>query len=173
MRKTTIAATALVALMASPVFAQSAAPGATPPAASSPPEASAPAPGASAATSSGTFVEAQRQDQWLASKLMGSKVRGGADETLGDISDVVIDGNGSVLAVVIGVGGFLGVGEKSVAVPFKSLEMVRATTGDKLVLRHSKDELKAAPSFQAYRPPSTGGAVTGSNTTAPATSTTR
>ncbi|MGU3496838.1 PRC-barrel domain-containing protein [Xanthobacteraceae bacterium A53D] len=164
MRNTTIAAAAVAALIATPVFAQSAAPDA-----SAPPAATAPAP--SAASSSGTFIDSQRQDQWLASKLIGTKVRGGSDETLGDVSDVVMDGNGNVAAVVIGVGGFLGVGEKSVAVPFKSLEMMRSNDGDRLVLRQSKDDLKAAPTFQAYRPapdPAPTGSITRPATTPPA-----
>lgn len=162
MRNVMMAAAAVAALTATPVLAQTAAP----PAAT--------APSAAASTSSGTFIDSQRQDQWLASKLIGTKVRGASDETLGDVSDVVMDANGSVSAVVVGVGGFLGVGEKSVAVPFSALEMSRARDGDRLVLRHSKDELKAAPTFQAYRAPAADPTVTGSvpskpSATSPAT----
>ncbi|GGF64930.1 hypothetical protein GCM10007301_25890 [Azorhizobium oxalatiphilum] len=162
MRNVMIAAAAVAALTATPVLAQTA----TPPAA-------APAPAASASNSSGTFIDSQRQDQWLASKLIGTKVRGGQDESLGEINDVVMDANGSVSAVVIGVGGFLGVGEKSVAVPFSAIEMSRASDGDRLMLRHSKDDLKAAPTFQAYRAPAADPTVTGTvskpSTTSPAT----
>lgn len=46
------------------------------------------------------------------------------------------------------MGGFLGIGQKAVAVPITMVEVVRANDTDKLVLRKTKDELKAAPEFQ-------------------------
>jgi hypothetical protein len=73
-------------------------------------------------TTNDAFVKQQSIDQWRASKLVGVSVVG-ADQktTIGSIKDVLIDHNGNAQAVVIGVGGFLGMGQKSVAVPFKSL----------------------------------------------------
>ena len=69
------------------------------------------------------FVKQQAIDQWRASKLVGVSVVG-ADQktTIGAIKDVLIDHNGNAQAVVIGVGGFLGIGQKNVAVPFKELQ---------------------------------------------------
>ena len=51
-----------------------------------------------------------------------TKVISANNESIGDINDVIVDRNGQAIAAVVGVGGFLGIGEKDVAVPFKSLE---------------------------------------------------
>jgi len=99
-------------------------------------------------TPSGSFVSTQAPDQWLASQVIGMDVYGPADENLGDVSDVLFDRQGNVIAAVIGVGGFLGMGQKAVAVPITMVEVVRANDTDKLVLRKTKDELKAAPEFK-------------------------
>jgi hypothetical protein len=76
-----------------------------------------------AQTTSDPFVKQQAINQWRASKLVGVYVVG-ADQktTIGSIRDVLIDHDGNAQAVVIGVGGFLGMGVKNVAVPFKSLQ---------------------------------------------------
>ena len=71
---------------------------------------------------------------------------------IGDIEDVLLDRDSKVVALVIGVGGFLGIGEKHVAVP---QNMVRATTKDNnkwhLVMNSTKDSLKSAPGFKYDR----------------------
>ncbi|MEP9350034.1 PRC-barrel domain-containing protein [Xanthobacter sp. KR7-225] len=93
----------------------------------------------------------QSSDQWLASDLIGMSVRGSANESLGEINDVVVARDGRVIGAVIGVGGFLGIGEKDVAVPFQQVEMVRNSDNDAhAVVRRTKDELKAAPTFKEY-----------------------
>ncbi len=51
----------------------------------------------------------------LSTNLIGKKVSGAGDENLGEVNDVLMDRNGNVIGAVIGVGGFLGVGEKDVA----------------------------------------------------------
>ena len=58
---------------------------------------------------------------WRASKLDGVNVYNNANEKVGDISDVLLDQSGRVEAIVIGVGGFLGLGERNVAVPFDQI----------------------------------------------------
>jgi PRC-barrel domain protein len=80
------------------------------------------------------FVTQQSPGQWRASKLVGVHVHGTDDARVGDIREVLIDRGGGVEAVVIGVGGFLGIGEKDVAVPFKALDWVTepATTASTL-----------------------------------------
>jgi sporulation protein YlmC with PRC-barrel domain len=69
-----------------------------------------------------TFVTAQTVTQWRAPKLVGVAVYGPDDKQIGKIKDVLIDHNGATQAVVIGVGGFLGFGEKDVAVPFAAIQ---------------------------------------------------
>jgi len=54
------------------------------------------------------------------SKLVGVNVIGADNERIGDIDEILVDGSGRVAAVVVGVGGFLGMGEKRVAVPFEA-----------------------------------------------------
>ena len=68
------------------------------------------------------FVANQAIDQWRASKLKGVSVMGAEQKTIGTIDEVLIDHDGNAQTVVIGVGGFLGIGEKEVAVPFKTLQ---------------------------------------------------
>lgn len=115
-----------------------------------------------------TFVTRQTADQHMASNLIGTAVRGPAEENLGDINDLVIDRSGNVAAVVIGVGGFLGIGEKDVAVPFQAVEIMRMDGKEHLVLRKTKDELKNAPTFtEADKAPATTGSV--NNSARPAT----
>ena len=67
---------------------------------------------------------------------------------IGQIMDVLVDKSGKISTLIIGVGGFLGAGEKDVAVPF---EEVQATTKDNkthLMMNTSKDALKGAPGFR-------------------------
>jgi sporulation protein YlmC with PRC-barrel domain len=64
------------------------------------------------------------QGNWRASKLVGLKVYNNANESVGSINDLLTDKNGSIKAVVIGVGGFLGVGEHLVAVAFDKIKFV-------------------------------------------------
>lgn len=99
------------------------------------------------------FVSKQSASELRSSKLVGTNVYGPNDEKIGDINEVLIDNGGSVHAVVIGVGGFLGVGEKDVAVPFKSLNIKHTKDSDKIdrvSVRYTKDQLKNAPSFAYY-----------------------
>jgi sporulation protein YlmC with PRC-barrel domain len=120
-------ATALVATgVALPALAQTSTAPANPPATTSPASPSGPS------TTSGQFMTEQSANQWRASKLVGVEVFGADNRRIGDINEVLLNKDGMAAAVVIGVGGFLGMGEKNVAVPFKSLEWTtepRATTG--------------------------------------------
>jgi sporulation protein YlmC with PRC-barrel domain len=70
--------------------------------------------------------------QWRASDLEGLNVYNQNNETIGDISELIVDNSGKIQAVVVGVGGFLGIGERDVAIPFDQIRFVnepRATTG--------------------------------------------
>jgi sporulation protein YlmC with PRC-barrel domain len=78
---------------------------------------------APAATSSST-TSASYQGDWRTSKLVGVKVYNNENESIGSISDLLTDKNGKIQAAVIGVGGFLGVGEHLVAVAFDQLKFV-------------------------------------------------
>jgi sporulation protein YlmC with PRC-barrel domain len=62
--------------------------------------------------------------EWRATKLDGLDVYNPNDEKIGDISDLILDRSGKIQAVVIGIGGFLGIGEHLVAVPFEQVQWV-------------------------------------------------
>ncbi len=95
-----------------------------------------------------TFLTMQDEDDVLASELMNADVENPQGETLGSISDVVIHDELGIKAVVIGVGGFLGIGQKSVAVNYAEIERVRDNGDVTLVFAATEDDLDAAPEFQ-------------------------
>ena len=105
----------------------------------------------------GTFLSVQASNQWLASRLVGLNVYDSASENIGKITDLVIDQSGAIQAIVVGVGGFLGIGVKDIAVSLQSATIVRDQDGDKAHVKLSKPEIELAPSFQPF----TGKAVEG------------
>jgi sporulation protein YlmC with PRC-barrel domain len=87
----------------------------------------------------------------LASSLIGETVYASTEpgaEAVGDIDNLVIADDGTVKAVVIGVGGFLGVGEKSVAVSYESIHWAKDESGNEFAIYEaSKESLQEAPEF--------------------------
>jgi sporulation protein YlmC with PRC-barrel domain len=79
---------------------------------------------APAATTAGSHEKLALKGNWRASKLMGLDVYNEANEKLGDINELILDKNGKVNAVVIGVGGFLGMGEHDIAVTMDKLKFM-------------------------------------------------
>jgi sporulation protein YlmC with PRC-barrel domain len=75
-------------------------------------------------TSTAAMSDQSFQGDWRASKLVGLNVYNDNNENVGSINDLLTDKNGSIKAVVIGVGGFLGVGEHLVAVAFDKIKFV-------------------------------------------------
>jgi sporulation protein YlmC with PRC-barrel domain len=86
-------------------------------------------------------------DHWLASDVYGAGVYDRNDNKIGDVDDLVIKQDGTISQAVIGVGGFLGVGQKDVAVAFTDLKVKTKNDKSWLVLDTTKDKLKAAPKF--------------------------
>lgn len=79
------------------------------------------------------------------SKVIGTSVVNDANDTVGKIDDVIIGQDGKAPFVVLSVGGFLGVGDRLVVLPYDQLR----TTGGKVVLPGAtKDALKALPEFK-------------------------
>lgn len=76
----------------------------------------------SGAGTSGQFLTEQSKDQFRASKFVGLSIYGPDNQRVGDINEILIDQSGSAKAVVIGVGGFLGIGEKDVAIPYDQVK---------------------------------------------------
>lgn len=111
------------------------------------------------------FVQVPGVGDWRASKLIGARVVGPDDKSIGDINELLIAEDGGVDAVVVGVGGFLGIGEKNVAIPFDSLNVQRQADSDEIEeisVSFSKEELENAPKF-AYSEEQPRPATTGAN----------
>jgi PRC-barrel domain len=100
-------------------------------------------------------VTQQTADQWLASKFKGTDVIGTDNGKIGDVNDVLFDHDGKVLAYIVGVGGFLGIGSKDVALAPAAFQVQPASDKEnmKLKLAMTKDELKNAVEFKPYKPP--------------------
>jgi hypothetical protein len=161
MLKKLMLSAAVSALMVSGAMAQ-----ATPPA--SPP----PAKSQAAPVDGAKFVASQSADQWVFSKFKGTDVLGPDNAHIGDINDLLFDKNGKIIAMIVGVGGFLGIGEKNVAIDLSAFQVVPADTGSsttgagnrapnanadptvvKLKVSWTKDQLMSAPDFQYYKAP--------------------
>ena len=99
------------------------------------------------------FVTQQAQDQWLASKFKGTDVIGTNKEKIGDVNDILFDRNGRVLAYIVGVGGFLGIGAKDVALAPTAFQIEMDRDETKLKLAMTREDLKNAPEFKPYTAP--------------------
>ena len=121
--------TASLALLASPVFAQGAKTTGTAPAE--------------------TKFSTVSKDEMFSSKLKGLKVSNQKDESVGEITDIAIK-NHQVDALILSVGGFLGVGEHYVAVSPASVSVRHDAKNDKWLasMNTTKEALKAAPEFK-------------------------
>jgi sporulation protein YlmC with PRC-barrel domain len=96
------------------------------------------------------FITVQPADQWLASQFIGQGVSNEAGEMIGSIKDVLFDKSGRMANVVIGVGGFLGIGEKDVAIPYNALAITADANGKRVIKAAlSRDRLHGAPEFRA------------------------
>jgi sporulation protein YlmC with PRC-barrel domain len=74
------------------------------------------------------------------------------DHKIGEVMDVLVDKAGKVTSLIIGVGGFLGAGEKDVAVPFDAVRLTNKSNDNwYLVMNTTKDDLKSAPGFKYDR----------------------
>lgn len=106
---------------------------------------------AQAVTASATtipFVTQQPQNEWRARVFLGQDVQNLTGERVGDVNDLIFDRQGRISAVVVGVGGFLGMAEKDVGVPYPSLTFNVGKTGERvIVIAASKEDLLKAPTF--------------------------
>src|SRR5271169_702309 len=96
---------------------------------------------AMAQTSGDPFIKQQEINQWRASKLVGVAVMGADQKKIGKIEDVLLDHDGAAQTIVVSVGGFLGIGSKDVAVPFKMMKW-----------KTEPREMAAAPPAQTTAP---------------------
>lgn len=171
---TTVAAGALFATALAPAaFSQTATP---PPADNSAPAQSTPAPAApdamapdtnaqapapapstdtaqAPAAGSDTYLTEQAPDQISANSYIGQAVYNANNESIGSVNDLIMKKEGGIVAAVIGVGGFLGIGEKNVAVPMEKVTVAQNTQDGsvKLTTSETAESLKAAPEFKTLQ----------------------
>jgi sporulation protein YlmC with PRC-barrel domain len=115
---------------------------------------------APAATTAGSQEKMMLKGNWRASKLMGLDVYNEANEKLGDVNELILDKNGKVSAVVIGVGGFLGMGEHDIAVSMDKLKFIEEP------VRTSSTAPAATTRETTTKETTTGAATTTTTTTA-------
>ncbi|RYB97050.1 PRC-barrel domain-containing protein [Ciceribacter ferrooxidans] len=112
-----------------------------------------PAPDTSAANTgaTGEYLTQQTDTQVSANEFIGQPIYNAENENIGDINDLIIEEKGGIVAAVVGVGGFLGIGEKDVAVPMDKITITHeADSNDvKLTTMETAEALKAAPEFQS------------------------
>ena len=94
-------------------------------------------------------ITMQGENTALASNLIGATVYSSTDESIGDINDMIVNLDGTVEGVVIGVGGFLGLGEKNVAVEMGQLTVMTDPENNETRLQTAatREDLEAAPEF--------------------------
>ena len=102
------------------------------------------------AAADGNYLTAQSDTQVSANTYIGQTVYNSADESIGKISDLIMEKDGGITAAIIGVGGFLGIGEKWVAVPFDTISITQVPDSDdvKLTTTETAESLQAAPEFK-------------------------
>ncbi|QNU62407.1 PRC-barrel domain-containing protein [Vreelandella titanicae] len=105
----------------------------------------------STTTMEATYLTETPENTFHADALTGNQVKSSVedDEDIGTITDLVIGEDGQINAVVVGVGGFLGMGEKNVAIEWDSLELTKNEDDDDYVItvNASEDALEAAEEY--------------------------
>jgi len=94
-----------------------------------------------------TTMTAAPSESWTVSNYYKQNVYDPKEAKIGSVDDVLVDKSGKVTGLVIGVGGFLGAGEKDVIVPFTAVKTQKKDDKWWLTLDETKDSLKSAPGF--------------------------
>jgi sporulation protein YlmC with PRC-barrel domain len=103
--------------------------------------------GAQQSTTNDKVMKSLPGDAFTVTDYYKQNVYDPSDKKIGDIKDVLIDKTGQIKALMISVGGFLGAGEKDVAVPFNAVKSTTKNNKTYLTMNASKDELKNAVGF--------------------------
>jgi sporulation protein YlmC with PRC-barrel domain len=94
------------------------------------------------------FLTTMPSNALLISNLYDRNVYDTSENKLGEIKDIVLDRTGTVSAVIVSVGGFLGMGEKDVAVAFDAVHVTQRNNKTWLTINTTKDALKGATGFK-------------------------
>lgn len=95
------------------------------------------------------YLDSAPANSTHASNLIGAEVKTTNDENVGSVSDLIIDDNGQVVAIVVGVGGFLGMGEKDVAIGWDDVTRSSSPDDNELRIDLTREGLMSAPEFKS------------------------
>lgn len=95
-----------------------------------------------------TTMTAAPNESWTVTNYYKQSVYDPKQSKIGDVEDVLVDKSGKITGLVIGVGGFLGAGEKDVIVPFTAVKTEKKNDKWWLTLDQTKDDLKNASGFK-------------------------
>ena len=113
------------------------------------------------------WITQEAPDQWRASKMVGLNIYNKDNEKIGDVAELIVDRSGKLEAVVVGVGGFLGLGEHDVAIPYSQInwiyEPMAASRTSTSATPVSADERVAASRSTGRIPTTTTGAAMAAN----------
>ena len=118
------------------------------------PDAAAPSDAATPSTDAAggdAYLTEQSTTQVSANDYIGKTVYNSADESIGKVTDLIMEEDGGIVAAIIGVGGFLGIGQKVVAVPMDTITMTLDAENNnqvRLTTTETAESLKAAPEFK-------------------------
>ena len=125
------------------------APSGTPSQSSDVPKSLSPDHSATAAQETSPFLVKQDASELLAANLIGQTVLDANNESIGEVTDLITDKDGKILAVLIGAGGFLGIGQKDVAIRFDDIKVSRDENNDLAVTANvTKEMIAQAPDYQ-------------------------
>src|SRR3954453_19354494 len=149
MRRVLLVSTAVLGLTSLPVLAQQAEPvqPAVPGTGAAPAEAPAPSAGTTAGAPAPKPIPEQAEHQVRAQSLLGVDVSNGQD-TIGEVSDLVVTDDGRVEAIVVGVGGFLGIGEKPVALAWDSIKLTEQDGSRVILVSATREQLEGMPTYK-------------------------
>ena len=102
---------------------------------------------AMAQTTDSAFKVTQGSNEWRVANYMGKPIVNATGEKIGDVSDLIFDRTGRITTVVIGVGGFLGLGAKQVALPFEAITYTDLNGERQIMVPLTKESLQAAPDY--------------------------
>lgn len=94
------------------------------------------------------FMNAAPANSMHASNLIGADVMNYSDDDVGSVSDLIIDHEGQVVAIIVGVGGFLGMGQRDVAIGWDDVTMSHSNDDHDLRINSTRDDLSSAPEFR-------------------------
>jgi sporulation protein YlmC with PRC-barrel domain len=94
------------------------------------------------------FKTEQTSGEWRVANYVGKPIVNASGEKIGDVNDLLFDRTGKITTIVIGVGGFLGLGEKRVALPFEAVTYNDQNGTRQIMVPLTKEALLAAPDYK-------------------------